>query len=110
MTVPTAGLPALDGALVALPAHLTVATTATPSPSPEDGLRRDLDPSEVSPGLLGFVPVFLIALACIGLFLSFSSKIRKVNRAPEPGDPGASAGEPQPGDRPDDAAPGGPAR
>ena len=43
-------------------------------------LNTAVDPADVSPGLLGFIPVFLIALACIGLFLSLTSKLRKVNR------------------------------
>ena len=54
--------------------------TATPAPSPSPSLRGNLEPGDVSPGLLGFLPVFLIALACIGLFLSLTSKLRKVNR------------------------------
>ncbi|NMR19841.1 hypothetical protein [Cellulomonas fimi] len=118
MTVPALDLALHDAALLSVAAEQTVATTATPSPTPEDGLRRDLDPQEVSPGLVGFVPVFLIALACIGLFLSLASKIRKVNRSPEPEEPGADgtpgagpagAGAPE-RTRPDDGAPRGPGR
>ncbi|RYV50498.1 hypothetical protein [Pengzhenrongella frigida] len=56
----------------------TSTSAATPSPSP--GRTGDLEPGDVSPGLIGFLPVFLIALACIGLFLSLTSKLRKVNR------------------------------
>ncbi|HEY8720698.1 hypothetical protein [Pengzhenrongella sp.] len=42
--------------------------------------RPQIDPADVSPGLLGFIPVFLIALAVIGLGLSMTSKLRKVNK------------------------------
>ena len=54
--------------------------TATPAPSPSPTLPGNLEPGDISPGLLGFLPVFLIALACIGLFLSLTSKLRGVNR------------------------------
>ncbi|WP_407344369.1 hypothetical protein [Pengzhenrongella phosphoraccumulans] len=54
--------------------------TATPAPSPSPSLSGNLEPGDVSPGLIGFLPVFLIALACIGLFLSLTNKLRGVNR------------------------------
>lgn len=60
-----------------------LAATSTPSPSPTSNLLQGIDPGDVSPGLLGFLPVFVIALACIGLFLSLTSKLRKVNRRQE---------------------------
>lgn len=67
-----------------------------------------VDPADVSPGLLGFLPVFFIALACIGLFLSLTSKLRKVNRrqALLDAEEAAAAGSPAPatgaaGDVPD---------
>jgi len=59
------------------------AVTATPSPAPTSNLQQGINPGDVSPGLLGFLPVFVIALACIGLFLSLTSKLRKVNRRQE---------------------------
>jgi len=55
-------------------------TTATATPSPSPALPGNLEPGDISPGLIGFLPVFLIALACIGLFLSLTSKLRGVNR------------------------------
>jgi len=54
--------------------------TATPAPSPSPSLSGNLEPGDISPGLIGFLPVFLIALACIGLFLSLTNKLRGVNR------------------------------
>lgn len=81
--------------------------TATPAPSPSSTLPGNLEPGDISPGLLGFLPVFLIALACIGLFLSLTSKLRGVNRRQAQIDaeeaaaalPGGSATD----DTPDDA-------
>jgi len=61
-----------------------------------------VDPADVSPGLLGFFTVFLIALACIGLFRSLTSKLRNVNHrqalldaeeAAASGSPAAGTGE-----------------
>ncbi|WP_372595580.1 hypothetical protein [Actinotalea sp.] len=69
------GLPAAPEttALVAVPA-------AAPSPSPSQG---ELDPNDVSPGLLGFVVVFAIVLLCIPLFRSMSGKIRRIEHRAE---------------------------
>lgn len=53
-------------------ADLLAAPTPSPSPSYGQGLGAD----EISPGLLGFIPVFLIALACVGLFWSFTKHMR----------------------------------
>lgn len=64
-----------------LPASLAGTwTTATATPSPSPTLPGNLEPGDVSPGLIGFLPVFLIALASIGLFLSLTKKLRGVNR------------------------------
>ena len=65
---------------------LTTATTVaapTPSPSPPLG---ELDPNDVSPGLLGFVVIFAVVLLCIPLLRSMTSKIRGVEHRPEPTD------------------------
>ena len=51
---------------------------ATPSPSP-----GELDPNDVSPGLLGFLVIFGVVLLCIPLFRSMSGKIRRVERRAE---------------------------
>ena len=79
MSGPAAG-PSADVVLGWVPASAVEATTAsvaqpTPSPSPSP---QSFSPLEVSPGLAGFVPVFLIALACIVLFLSLTRHLRRV--------------------------------
>jgi hypothetical protein len=70
-----------------------VARAVAPSPTPNQ--QPELDPASVSPGLLGFLPVFAIALVSIGLFLSLTAKVRKVNRrqARLDADEAAAAGE-----------------
>ena len=80
-------------------AGTVTAGTVTPAPPPGSNLREEIDPGDVSPGLLGFLPVFLIALACIGLFLSLTSKLRKVNRRQErlDAEEAAAAGPPAAG-------------
>lgn len=66
----------------------------------EDELRPGLEPLDVSPGLLGFVVVFAMVLACIPLFRSMSGKLRGIDhRAPDRDDDGV---ERAPGDRPED--------
>ena len=74
-------------------AHVAV---AAPSPEPSRG---ELDPNDVSPGLLGFVVMFAIVLACIPLFRSMTSKIRRIDHSAEaPGDDAApSPAEQAPG-------------
>lgn len=71
-------------------------TGATPGPVVPE-LQGGLDPQDVSPGLFGFLAIFLVALACIPLFRSMTSKIRGVNhRAPAEDDgvpPGPSLPE-----------------
>ncbi|WP_298458397.1 hypothetical protein [uncultured Cellulomonas sp.] len=53
-----------------------VSMTVEPTPMPtQDG---SFESWEVSPGLAGFIPVFLIALACIVLFLSLTRQMRRV--------------------------------
>jgi hypothetical protein len=53
-------------------------TTTTTTP-PTDELRPGLDPTDISPGLIGFVVTFLVAAAAVLLFLSMSGKLRKVS-------------------------------
>ena len=87
-------------------------TTPEPSPSStQSPLREDLDASEVSPGLAGFLAIFVVVVATIFLVLSMTRKLRKVNHrarnesrvdatfddrrsgdAGEPGDDGTAAG------------------
>lgn len=55
-------------------------TTPEPSPSStQSPLREDLDASEVSPGLAGFLAIFVVVVATIFLVLSMTRKLRKVN-------------------------------
>jgi hypothetical protein len=106
-----------------------VAETATPSPS-DDPLREDLDPNDVSPGLVGFLAIFAVALATVGLFFALSRQLRRMRHNAEvqgigadgplePGDDatsdgespdGATGGDGAPGGSAPDGAPGGPAR
>lgn len=87
-----------------VPSTVLVAEVAQPSPSPSAGPVGGFEPWEVSPGLLGFVPVFLIALACVGLFLSFTRQMRRVTvrQAQRDAQEAAARGQAAP---PDDAGP-----
>jgi hypothetical protein len=71
-------------AAVLLPASLggydradVTASVAQPSPTPTTP-GGQFESFEVSPGLLGVLPPFLIALACVGLFLSLTRHLRRV--------------------------------
>ncbi|UKJ62227.1 hypothetical protein H1Q78_10030 [Cellulosimicrobium cellulans] len=103
-----------------------VAETATPSPS-DDPLREDLDPNDVSPGLVGFLAIFAVALATVGLFFALSRQLRRMRHNAEVQGIGADGPlEPVDGESPDgtrdgtrdgtpdggapDGAPGGPTR
>jgi hypothetical protein len=55
-----------------------VAEVGEPTPAPTQAPAGGFEAWEVSPGLIGFVPVFLIALACVGLFLSLTRQMRRV--------------------------------
>lgn len=70
------GLPGVTGTLVG---------AATPSPTPTTG--GELDPLDVSPGLLGFLVTFGLVVACIVLFVSMTRMVRRVGRRPEPDEP-----------------------
>jgi len=59
-----------------------VAETATPSPS-DDPLRPELEPTDVSPGLSGFLAIFAVALAVVALFFSLSRQLRRMRHNAE---------------------------
>ena len=75
-----------------VPSALIGTSTSTSSPTPTPG---ELDPNDVSPGLLGFAVVFAIVLLCIPLFRSMTSKIRRVEHGTdEASGPAGGTGEP----------------
>ena len=80
-----------------------VAETATPSPS-DDPLREDLDPNDVSPGLAGFLAIFAVALAAVGLFFGLSRQLRRMRHNAEVQGIGAE-GPLEPGATEEDAGP-----
>jgi hypothetical protein len=91
-------------AVLVLPASLTssadvTASVAQPSPTPT-GPTGEFQDFEVSPGLLGFIPPFLIALACVVLFLSLTRHLRRVTVRQAQIDAAEAAGSDQ--DRPED--------
>ncbi|MBT1002393.1 hypothetical protein KIH31_07235 [Paenarthrobacter sp. DKR-5] len=55
---------------------LTALAAATPSPAPS--LRPGLTDDQVSPGFLGFIVIFFLALAVVFLIRSMSKRIRRV--------------------------------
>ena len=55
-----------------------VALTTEPSPNPTEGqLRPGLEAWQVSPGLIGFLVTFALAVACVLLFLNMSKHLRR---------------------------------
>jgi hypothetical protein len=68
---------------------------ATPAPSP--GTTSTPDPDLVTPGVAGFLVVFLLAVATILLMRSMTGHLRKVRYSP---DPAAEDAEPRT-DRPE---------
>ncbi|WP_333483276.1 hypothetical protein [Arthrobacter sp. CAN_A1] len=50
----------------------------SPAPNQEDGLRPGLDPSQVTPGLLGFIFTLVMVVAVIFLIRDMSKRIRRV--------------------------------
>lgn len=102
------GVPGLSGVpgLAGLPGGLAAA--ATPSPSPTTG--GELDPLDVSPGLLGFLVTFGLVAVCIVLFVSMTRMVRRVGRRAELEDESVADSEPAPSagapdDRPRGATP-----
>lgn len=65
-------------------------------PAPTGGeLRPGLEPTDVSPGLPGFLTIFAVALACVALFLSMNKQLRKVRhdeRSVRPSNGGGAGG------------------
>lgn len=103
------------------PEVLLTAVVGTQQPE----IREGVDPEDVSPGLLGFLVIFAVALACIPLFRSMTSKLRRVDHrarleaevegeasdhhaVEDPGDGAAAPDGTAPGPLPPDG-PGGPA-
>lgn len=73
------------------------AGTVTETEPPE--LREGVNPEDVSPGVLGFLVIFAVVLACIPLFRSMTSKLRGVDHRER-----REAGVMPTTDRPDAAA------
>ena len=61
-----------------MPTLLSVLTAATPAPSPENTLRPGLDPSQVSPGLIGFLMTFVLTAAVVLLVIDFNRRNRRL--------------------------------
>jgi hypothetical protein len=86
-------------AAVTTPAWLWV-TAGTPSPGPSPSpVVRGPDPDLVTPGVAGFLVVFLLAVATIFLLRSMTGHLRKVRYSPDPAaeddaTPAGDAGEP----------------
>nr|WP_297427438.1 hypothetical protein [uncultured Actinotalea sp.] len=77
------------GVLGTAPVAAAVALLATVDP--EDGLRPDLEPTDVTPGVVGFAVTALVVAGLIGLLLSMVVKLRRVNLGTErPAPPWAS--------------------
>ncbi len=105
MTAATLALGDLTASPV-MPAAL-VAEVAEPTPGPTQSPTGGFEAWEVSPGLIGFVPVFLIALASLFLFLSLTKQMRRVAVRQAQRDAEDAAGRPAGDDaRPEDGAPG----
>lgn len=69
---------------VTTPAWLWV-TAGTPSPGPSPSpVVRGPDPDLVTPGVAGFLVVFLLAVATIFLLRSMTGHLRKVRYSPDP--------------------------
>jgi hypothetical protein len=66
--------------------------TSTPSPGPSPVIAPD--PDRVTPGVAGFLVMFLLALATVVLLRSMTKHLRKVRYSP---DPAAADDAPPPG-------------
>ena len=51
---------------------------------------KELDPTQVSPGVIGFIVTFALALVCWLLFRSLTTHLRRVSHSPEPTEPGGA--------------------
>lgn len=75
---------------------LAVVLTATP------GTGGELQPYDVSPGLIGFLVTAAVVVVVILLMRNMTGRMRRLERRPEPGDADETPGEPT--DRPEDGA------
>ncbi|WP_253907391.1 hypothetical protein [Arthrobacter sp. 35/47] len=57
---------------------LNLAATVTPAPGEEPSLRPGLDPTQVTPGLLGFLATLFMVIAVIFLIRDMARRIRRV--------------------------------
>lgn len=57
---------------------LTVMAQASSTDNPAGDLKPGLEPSQVSPGLLGFIATFLLVLAVIFLVVDFNRRNRRL--------------------------------
>ncbi|WP_458116683.1 hypothetical protein [Arthrobacter sp. D2-10] len=57
---------------------LNLAATVTPAPGDEPSLRPGLDPTQVTPGLLGFLATLFLVIAVIFLIRDMTRRIRRV--------------------------------
>ena len=92
----------------AIASTLLVLATTTPGPSPtDDVLRGDLNAYDVTPGLIGFLAIFAIAVVCVLGWFSMNRRVRRLRfaeRALERETAGGAAG-PRDAAQPDDAEP-----
>lgn len=56
-------------------------------------LAKELDPTQVSPGVIGFIVTFALALVCWLLFRSLTTHLRRVSHSPEPTEPGGAVND-----------------
>lgn len=65
--------------------HVATDPTGTPSPeiqvNQEEQLRPELDPTDVSPGLEGFLVTFGVALALVVLLVFMTRRLRRVKHS-----------------------------
>lgn len=57
---------------------LNLAATVTPTPGDDPSLRPGLDPTQVTPGLLGFLATLFLVIAVIFLIRDMTRRIRRV--------------------------------
>ena len=67
------------GVAAALHLAATPDPTGTEEPSGVPTMRPDLEVTDVSPGLEGFLAIFAVVIVAIFLMLSMTKKLRKVN-------------------------------
>lgn len=90
----------VPGVLSAVPVEAVVAVLVSGA---EDGLRPDLEPTDVTPGVVGFAVTAIVVAGLIALLLSMVAKLRRVNLGAErPERPWASPDRPA---EPDDTQP-----